>query len=154
MAFAATKREWMELYTFFSLLADGYVYGGTPDIKQNERLKIPVAMMVREEHDGTRRYVIEKDEVHIVGEKIDKRVLRDDFRTVAGLILREVLACRENDVVSPDSVEAFLDDVLIYDLAAKTDDRTDFSVAFYDENAVIEGVCYHNPNGGVSVFNS
>ncbi len=147
MAFAATKREWMELYTFFSLLADGYVYGGTPDIKQNERLKIPVAMMVREEHDGTRRYVIEKDEVHIVGEKIDKRVLRDDFRTVAGLILREVLACRENDVVSPDSVEAFLDDVLIYDLAAKTDDRTDFSVAFYDENAPLTGFCVRSRLG-------
>lgn len=23
-----------------------------------------------------------------------------------------------------------------------------------DPNAVIEGICYHNPNGGVSVFNS
>lgn len=27
MAFEATKREWGELYAFFRLLADGYVYG-------------------------------------------------------------------------------------------------------------------------------
>ena len=30
MAFEATKREWGELYAFFRLLADGYVYAGTP----------------------------------------------------------------------------------------------------------------------------
>ena len=36
MAFEATKREWSELYAFFRLLADGYVYAGTPDAKKNE----------------------------------------------------------------------------------------------------------------------
>ena len=30
MAFEATKRELGELYTFFRLLADGKVFGGTP----------------------------------------------------------------------------------------------------------------------------
>lgn len=35
MAFEATKREWGELYAFFRLLADGYVYAGTPDVEQN-----------------------------------------------------------------------------------------------------------------------
>ena len=28
MAFEATKREWGELYAFFRLLANGYVYAG------------------------------------------------------------------------------------------------------------------------------
>ena len=42
MAFEATKREWGELYAFFRLLADGYVYGGTPDVKKNEALRLPV----------------------------------------------------------------------------------------------------------------
>ena len=54
MAFEATKREWSELYAFFRLLADGYVYAGTPDAKKNENLTWPVAMVQREEHDGTR----------------------------------------------------------------------------------------------------
>lgn len=34
MAFEATKREWGELYAFFRLLADGYVYSGTPDVRK------------------------------------------------------------------------------------------------------------------------
>mgnify|MGYP000678906722 CR=1 FL=1 len=47
MAFEATKREWGELYAFFRLLADGYVYAGTPDVKRNEVQKLPVAYSVR-----------------------------------------------------------------------------------------------------------
>ena len=43
MAFEATKREWGELYAFFRLLADGYVYAGTPDVKRNEGVKIASA---------------------------------------------------------------------------------------------------------------
>lgn len=60
MAFEATKSEWGELYAFFRLLANGYVYAGTSDVKKNEQQCIPIAMVQREEHDGTRQYVIEK----------------------------------------------------------------------------------------------
>lgn len=49
---------------------------------------------------------------------------------------------RQDDVTSPDGVEEFLDEVAIYDLEAKTDDRTDFSVAFYDESAPLTGFVY------------
>lgn len=69
MAFEATKREWGELYAFFRLLADGYVYAGTPEVKKNEAQRLPVAMIQREEHDGTRRYIIESEEIYISVEK-------------------------------------------------------------------------------------
>lgn len=55
MAFQATKREWSELYAFFRLLSDGQVYAGTPQVKKDETNRLPVAMIQREEHDGTRR---------------------------------------------------------------------------------------------------
>ncbi len=81
MAFEATKREWGELYAFFRLLADGYVYAGTPDVKRNEVQKLPVAMVQREEHDGTRRYILEDEAtVRICGEKIDKQIPRGILR--------------------------------------------------------------------------
>ena len=107
MAFEATKREWGELYAFFRLLADGYVYGGTPDVKKNEALRLPVAMVQREEHDGTRQYILEKDTVHLKGENIDKRIPREDFATVAELIYAAIRQSREDDVTSPDGVEEF-----------------------------------------------
>ena len=142
MAFEATKREWGELYAFFRLLADGYVYAGTPEVKKNEAQRLPVAMIQREEHDGTRRYIIESEEnIHICGEKIDKLVAREDFSAVAELILSAVKASRENDVMSPDGVEEFLDDVAIFDLEAKSDVRTDFYVAFYSAEAPLTGFC-------------
>ena len=141
MAFEATKREWSELYAFFRLLSDGCVYAGTPDGKKNENLCWPVAMVQREEHDGTRQYIIKKDEIHIVGENIDKLIPREDFGTVASLILDAVKESKEMDVTSPDGVEEFLDEVAIFDLEAKTDDRTDFYVAFYDVNTPLVGFC-------------
>lgn len=150
MAFEATKREWGELYAFFRLLADGYVYAGTPEVKKNEAQKLSVAMIQREEHDGTRRYIIENEEaIHIIGEKIDKRVLREDFSAVAELILGAVKESRENEVMSPDGVEEFLDEVAIYDLEARTDDRTDFYVAFYSIETPLVGFCVRSRLGAM-----
>ena len=54
MAFEATKREWSELYVFFRLLADGKVSLGTPQAKKEDEKYRPIAMIQREEHDGTR----------------------------------------------------------------------------------------------------
>ena len=147
MAFEATKKEWGEIYAFFRLLADGHVTAGTPDCKKDESKCIPVAMVQREEHDGTRQYFIEDEEIHILGEKMDKRIPREDFGIVADLIYQAIKNSRENDVTSPDGVEEFLDEVAIYDLEAKTDDRTDFSVAFYDAAAPLVGFCVRSRLG-------
>ena len=135
MAFEATKREWGELYAFFRLLADGHTHCGTPDAKKDGSRQLPVAMVKREEHDGTRRYIVEKDSVRICGENIDKRIPREDFATVADLILEGMRNAPGDEVTSPEGVEGFLDEALIYDLEAKTDDRTDFSVSFYSAEA-------------------
>ena len=141
MAFEATKREWGELYAFFRLLADGYVYAGTADAKKDESICYPIALVQREEHDGTRRYIIEEKEIHICGDNIDKRIPREDFETVANLVLQAVKSSSENDVTSPDGVEEFLDEVAIYDLEAKTDDRTDFYLAFHHVDNPLVGFC-------------
>ena len=141
MAFEATKREWGELYAFFRLLADGYVYAGTAEASKNEGLRWPVAMVQREEHDGTRQYIVENENIYIKGENIDKHIPREDFAVVAGLVLDAVKQSKEMDVTSPDGVEEFLDEVAIFDLEAKTDDRTDFYVAFYSVDAPLVGFC-------------
>lgn len=85
---------------FFRILADGNVSAGTPDVKPDETNVIPVAMVQREEHDGTRQYIIEKDYIRIKGENIDKQIPREDFETVAELIreaikiLQAMMLCR------------------------------------------------------------
>lgn len=138
MAFEATKKEWCELYTFFRLLADGKVVLGTAEAKAGE-VSWPVAMIQREEHDGTRRYYIEEETIRIEGETSVKSMPREDFGIVAELILQAVKSSSENDVTSPDGVEEFLDEAGIFDLEAKTEDRTDFSVAFWHPEAPLRG---------------
>lgn len=147
MAFEATKREWSELYAFFRLLADGKVYAGTPEVKINKELAWPVAMIQREEHDGTRRYIIEEEKIHIIGDNIDKYIPREDFEIVSGLILNAIKQSKEYDVTSPEGVEEFLDEIAVFDLEAKTDDRTDLYVAFYNENTPLVGFCVRSRIG-------
>jgi type II restriction enzyme len=141
MAFEATKREWGELYAFFRLLADGFVSAGRADGQPDPSRRLPVALVQREEHNGTRRYVIERDSVRMECEGQEpRRIPREDFDTVARLVWEAVRTTEGEDVTSPDGVEEFLDELAIYDLAAQTDDRTDFHVALYAEDAPLEGV--------------
>jgi type II restriction enzyme len=84
--------------------------------------------------------VVEAEQVRIESEQGVKRIPREDFDTVARLVWEAVRTATEEDVTSPDGVEEFLDEVAIYDLAANTDDRTDFHVAFYAPDAPLEGV--------------
>lgn len=151
MAFEATKRELGELYTFFRLLADGKVSLGTSQARKVEMEGWPVALIQREEHDGTRRYYIEQENVRIVSgamnagtfaasDKEEQCVPREDFDGAAELILELLKTTVGSDMVEvPEGLEGFLDAINIYDLEAKTEDRTDFSIAFWHAEAPLTG---------------
>ncbi len=139
MSFQATKREWSELYTFLRLLADGKVCMGTPKGTPDEENIRPIAIIQREEHNGTRRYYIEPETIRMEGEEFSKSLPREDFGIVADLILEAIKTSPTDEVTSPDGVEEFLDEASIFDLEAKTEDRTDFSVAFWNAGVPVTG---------------
>ncbi|MBQ8225329.1 MAG: HpaII family restriction endonuclease [Bacteroides sp.] len=152
--FNATKRELGELYTFFRLLADGRVTMGTAEGTPAETVR-PIAMIQRVEHDGARRYYIEPTDVRIVSGELEKKTgnffpkadaepecfPREDFRAAADLLLELLKTPSADEVEVPDELEGFLDAVRIYDLEAKTDDRTDFSLSFWSTDAPLTGFC-------------
>lgn len=142
MAFEATKKEWSELYVFFRLLAEGQV--------KTELQSLKVAKVQREEHDGTRQYIIGEKEIRIIGEKIDKSVPREYFAEAADAVFAALKSSSDLMVESPEGVEEFLDDIAIFDLEAKTEDRTDFHVAFYDADAPLVGFCVRSRIGGMN----
>lgn len=138
MASEATKRDWSELYIFFRLLAEGTIEIGGSTTK-----RLPIAKITREEHDGIRCYLIGAENIKIEGEQFEKNILREDFQVVSQLIL-EALRCESVEVTdakgnplitSPEGVEAFLDEVGIFDLASQTVDRTNFSLTFFTPDA-------------------
>lgn len=151
MAFEATKRELGELYTFFRLLADGKVSLGTSKAQKDETKCWPIALIQREEHDGTRRYYIGEEEVRIVNGTTEKNgtfmpsdqeplsIPREDFAAAAEIVLHHLTHIPGEEIEISEGLEAFLDAVNIFDLEAKTEDRTDFSVAFWHSEAPLTG---------------
>lgn len=152
MSFQTTKRELGEIYAFFRLLADGQVALGTAEAAPDGQQVWPVALVQREEHDGTRRYRVEADSVRIVSGCIDRSGAfrpddepeavfpRQDFADAAECVLsllRSVPGGEELEV--PEALEGFLNATRIYDLEAKTDDRTDLHVAFWHAGAPLAG---------------
>ena len=132
--FTAKKREWSELYTFFTLLKDGKVTLGNSLGKPSKRF-FPIHCIKREEHDGSRSYFIEDEDVRIVPEEGDEyRIPREDFGTVAMMVLEAMKGhSEEDDIESPEGVEEFLDAVKIFNLEAQTEDRTDLFIVFYTQ---------------------
>ena len=141
-----------EIYAFFRLLADGQVALGTAEAAPDGQQVWPVALVQREEHDGTRRYRVEADSVRIVSGCIDRSGAfrpgdepeavfpRQDFADAAECVLsllRSVPGGEELEV--PEALEGFLNATRIYDLEAKTDDRTDLHVAFWHAGAPLAG---------------
>ena len=151
MAFEATKREWSEIYAFFKLLYDGKVALGTPDSKTGDS-SWPIAMIQREEHDGTRRYYVEDENIRIIHEKGEQIIPREDFGTVATMILSAIKSSNEDEIESPEEVEAFLDTIAIFDLEARTEDRTDFSIAFWSADAHVSGINLRAPLTSMNPF--
>ncbi|ADV44568.1 HpaII family restriction endonuclease [Bacteroides helcogenes] len=151
MAFEATKRELGELYTFFRLLADGKVSMGTSEARKDETKYWLIALIQREEHDGTRRYYIEEEGVRIVGGTLEKDgaftasdkepqlIPRRDFSDAAEIVLHLLKNVPGEEIEISEGLEAFLDAINIYDLEAKTGDRTDFSIAFWHSDAPLTG---------------
>lgn len=138
MAFEATKREWSELYAFFRILSDGYVCLGTPQSKISDD-RWAVAMIQREEHDGPRQYYIEKDNIRIVNTESSRTFPREDFGVVATLVFNTIKTSSEDEVLSPEGVEEFLDEIGIFNLEAHTNDRTDISIAFWHPESPLIG---------------
>lgn len=149
MAFEAKKAEWSELYAFFKILAEGGVYAGDASGKANESRFYPVVCVVREEHDGTRRYVIGEDTVVITAADREQQMEREYFATVCEWLLEALRSTESDDVTAPDEIEAFLDEAGIYNLAAKTEDRTDIRLVFYHPDAPVTGFLIRSIYGGL-----
>lgn len=128
----ATRREWNELYVLFSLLAKGCLALGDEEGKPVRVL--PVAAIIRKEHDGERRYMVEEEDILVKGENREERFPREDFATVADMILGVLKKGGDTEIEAPEGVEGFLDALNIYDMEAVTEDRTDLHIIFHDES--------------------
>ena len=153
MSFQTTKKEAAELYTFFRLLEKGTVAAGTANAQPDDNQSWPIAMIEREEHDGTCRYHIKKDSIEMIHgtksrdgvfspyESSEKKacVSRSGFATAADLLLQRLKEPSGEQIEVPDELESFLNSLCIYNLEAQTNDRTDLKIAFWEAEAPLHG---------------
>lgn len=132
----ATRREANELYTFFTLLAEGVIHLGNAEGKP--ATVAPIAMIRRQEHDGQRFYEVEEKDIHVKGEGMDERFPREDFAAAAKWILDRMTGTQDNVDIS--DLEGFLDALRIFDMEARTDDTTDLHMALYSKDAPLIGI--------------
>lgn len=137
----ATRREANELYTLFSLLANGTV--GRANALGKSDGEIPVAAVRRQEHDGKRLYKIEEKEVHVRGAEMNARFPREDFAAAAEWLLSR-LKQQGSETIDITELEGFLDALAIYDMEAQTDDRTDLHLALWSPDAPLTGMRLHS----------
>lgn len=149
MAFEATKKEWAELYTFFRILADGSVNPGTADLKKDIQKVLPVAMVRREEHDGPRCYRVEGEEILVTSQTIEKRIARKQLGKMADAIFLLLKSSPGEEIESSEELELFLDEMSIYDLEARTEDRTDLHITFWNTGAPSYGFGIRSRIGGM-----
>lgn len=147
MSFSATKREWSELYSFFRILVDGVLLVGTEELKIDKEKSHPVSIVQREEHDGTRLYIVDGENIHIVGAMMDRVIPRELFGFAAVQILSLIKESSDNLIDSSEEIEAFLDEVDIYNLTSGGNDQTCYQVAFYSVGSPFVGVTLHSRLG-------
>ena len=137
----ATRREANELYTLFSLLANGTV--GRANALGKSDGEIPIAAVRRQEHDGKRLYKIEEKEVHVRGAEMNARFPHEDFAAAAEWLLSR-LKQQGSETIDITELEGFLDALAIYDMEAQTDDRTDLHLALWSPDAPLTGMRLHS----------
>lgn len=140
----ATLYDANELYVLFSLLSSGYVIPGDAEGKLLK--PVPLALVVRQEHDGPRRYVLQSENVLVEGEEMHESFPREDFATVSRWLLDRITeALNENrKTLDLEEIEPFLDALKIYDMQVQTDDRTHLHVALWSVDSPLIGIRIHS----------
>lgn len=144
MAFKANKREWNELYVFLRLLAEGKLHLGNHRGELNERSFWPIAVIEREDHDGTRRYYIEGDMVRVEGPGDYIKLHRAALAAIADKVLDLIKSSNEEDIEAPQDIEKFLETADIFYLEPETQDRTDIKIGFWSAHKVPTGFSIHS----------
>ncbi|MBQ5478126.1 MAG: HpaII family restriction endonuclease, partial [Bacteroidaceae bacterium] len=97
-----------------------------------------------------RRYIINENDVHIVGEGIDFSVSREDFSFAAEIMENALKENHGDDLELPDAIENFMNAIQITEFEAVTDDRTDFYIIPYSEACKPVGIRVYSRIGGMT----
>lgn len=134
-----SRAEVAHLHAFFHLLGQGCIAMGNA-LGKPDGEALPLNAIRRVEHDGERLYQLADSEVIIHhSTRGDIRIPRKDFAQAAAYLVERYRAA-EAEQVDITGLHGFLDAIDIFDLQARTDDRTAFHIRLFHPSAPFLGV--------------
>lgn len=134
MAFESNKKELIEVYTLLKILSDGRIYYGDEKGNNSEKFASVYAVK-RQEHNGERIYNVVGDNIEITGEETNITIERKHIKEATQALFALIKTGDEDCIIVDDEIEKLLDTMSIYNLEAKTNDKTDLHISLVgDEN--------------------
>lgn len=132
MTLKGNKGEWSELYTFFKLLADGYLYCGDEHLNKCEDKIFPILEIFKDNSANRNSYKIEhsKQRIIITGETLNIEIPQEKFKQEASQLLELIKNMNANTDFS--YLEDFLISIGSRNFKAKSSDKADIRIVIHD----------------------
>lgn len=139
MAITGNKGEWSEIYTHLKLLAEGELYSGDKNLKKISDLFFPILQIIRKEkhHSQPNVYEIDKNKKKILlkGNNNEITISQEDIGRMARILLKDIKRSKPTkgkEKFSFEEVEAFMNELDMHDLKAKSSDKRDIRMMIHD----------------------
>lgn len=140
---SGNKGEWSEIYVFLRLLHLGKLYAADEDLNKLDDVFYNILNIIRKENIGSLEFQINKNNrVSVVKADTDELLGEfnvSDFKIAADQLYNEITSAKTSTFTSADT-EAFLNELNVATIKAKSNDKSDIRIKIHDINTGIEAV--------------
>ena len=140
---SGNKGEWSEIYVFLRLLHLGKLYAADEDLNKLDNVFYNILNIIRKENIGSLEFQINKNNRVSVVKTDTEELLGEfdvsDFKIAADQLYNEIISAKTSTFTSADT-EAFLNELNVATIKAKSNDKSDIRIKIHDINTGIEAV--------------
>lgn len=140
---SGNRGEWSEIYVFLRLLHLGKLYAADEDLNKLDNVFYNILNIIRKENIGSLEFQINKNNRISVVKTDTEELLGEfdvsDFKIAADQLYNEIISSKTSTFTSTDT-EAFLNELNVATLKAKSNDKSDIRIKIHDINTGIEAV--------------
>lgn len=140
---SGNKGEWSEIYVFLRLLHLGKLYAADEDLNKLDGVFYNIIDIIRKENIGSLEFNINQNNRISVIRVDNGEVLGEfdvsDFRVAADKLYMEIISAKTSTFTSANT-EAFLNELNITTIKARSNDKSDIRIKIHDINSGIEAV--------------
>lgn len=132
MTLKGNKGEWSELYAFFKLLAEGYLYCGDEKLNRYNDIFFPILEIFKDNSINRNSYKVQHDKksIFITEESLNIEIPQEKFNQEASKLLKIIKTMNSNTDFS--YLEDFLTTIGSNNIKAKSSDKADIRIVIHN----------------------